>query len=63
MGEYISGGRNDESYRYVRSKGCQLFPDKTEFIETLSGSWYNMSVYLAPDREIRLDTFMIFSPT
>jgi hypothetical protein len=41
-GGYISGGRNVEAYRYIQPEGYPPFPDKTNFIGTLNGDWYQM---------------------
>jgi hypothetical protein len=42
IGAYISGGRNVEAYRYIHTKGFPPPPDRTQFIGTLKGSWYEM---------------------
>jgi len=41
-GEYIPGGRNIEAYQYEHDENYPPFPDKANFIGTLSGDWYQM---------------------
>jgi hypothetical protein len=41
-GEYIPGGRNIEAYQYEHDEHYPPFPDKANFIGTLSGDWYQM---------------------
>ena len=42
IGVYVSGGRNVEAYKYFHANASQPLPDKTKFIGTLKGSWYEM---------------------
>ena len=41
-GEYAPGGRNIEAYKYEHDEIYPPFPDKANFIGTLSGNWYQM---------------------
>lgn len=46
---YIPGGRNIEAYRYSHSEGYPPFPEKAEFIGTITGDWYEMGRQFGED--------------
>ena len=44
VGTYVPGGRNVMADRYVHSEGYPPFPNRTRFIGTLTGDWYEMGL-------------------
>jgi len=55
VGQYLSGGRNVEAYKYVHTEGHPSIPDKVKFVGTLKGSWYKMEKQLGErsDSDVR----------